>query len=152
MWQNIYEFSHLSELLNRVICCAGRAASTKTNILSAFFLHVRQHLSRWEGLLAVPRRWSSTCRVWFLLFMKPLGPQPSLCSRDAGGVSLLKMLFHFLLDLWLSQCIKGLHLDRESAMRDGPSQWPPEFLPEMCVPLTSAKSCALFPFSPFRNK
>ena len=46
-------------------------------------------------------------------------PQPSVCSRDAGGVSLLKMLFHFLLDLRLSECIKELHLDGESAMHDG---------------------------------
>lgn len=38
-------------------------------------------------------------------------PQPSLCSRDAGGVPLLKMLFHLLLDLRLSECIKELHLD-----------------------------------------
>lgn len=45
-------------------------------------------------------------------------PQPSLCSRDAGGVLLLKMLFHFLLDLGLSECIKELHLDRESAIHE----------------------------------
>lgn len=45
----------------------------------------------------------------------PRPPPPFLCSRDAGGVSLLKMLFHHLLDLRLSACIKGLHLDGESA-------------------------------------
>lgn len=36
---------------------------------------------------------------------------PSLCSTDAGGVSLLKMLFHFLLDLPFSECITELHLE-----------------------------------------
>lgn len=51
-------------------------------------------------------------------------PQPSLCSRDAGGVSLLKMLFHFLLNLQLSECIKELHLDRELALHDGLSLFP----------------------------
>lgn len=55
-------------------------------------------------------------------------PQPSLCSTDAGGVSLLKMLFHFLLDLWLSECIKELHLDRESAIHGGVSLLPRESL------------------------
>lgn len=57
-------------------------------------------------------------------------PQPSLCSTDAGGVSLLRMLFHFLLDLRLSECIKELHLDRESAVHDGLSlcRPPPESL------------------------
>lgn len=55
-------------------------------------------------------------------------PALSLCSRDAGGVSLLKMLFHFLLDLLLSECIKELHLDRESAIHDGLSLCAPESL------------------------
>lgn len=74
-------------------------------------------------------------------------PQPSLCSRDAGGVSLLKMLFHFLLDLWLSGCIKELHLDRESAIHDGLSLYTLEALYKICVPRISqtVMSYSLFP-------
>lgn len=55
-------------------------------------------------------------------------PRLSLCSRDAGGVSLLKMFFHFLLDLWLSECIKELNLDKESAIHDGLTLYPLECL------------------------
>lgn len=61
------------------------------------------------------------CQICSLLFMRPpTTPHPHphphlLCSRDAGGVSLLKMLIHHLLDLRPSACIKGLHLDGEAA-------------------------------------
>lgn len=73
-------------------------------------------------------------------------PQPSLCSRDAGGVSLLRMLFHILLDLGLSECIKELHLDRESAIHDGLSLYTPWSPSKRYVWLTSAKLYVLFPF------
>lgn len=75
-------------------------------------------------------------------------PQPSVCSRDAGGVSLLKMLFHSLLDLRLSECIKELHLDRESAI-----PWVcycgPRSPSRRCVPLKNQPNSTSS--SPFKN-
>lgn len=83
------------------------------------------------------------CQSCSLLFMRPLSPPtPILCSRDAGGVSLLKMLFHHLLDLRLSACIKGLHLDRESASTRRPIfVHPRSLLQTFSAYRAAAKSC-----------
>lgn len=130
--------------------CTGLHINDDWNIklhpppLSHFTLQ-EQHVTRWEGLLAVPRRWSSTCQGLASVIYEASQPQPSLCSRDAGGPSLLKMFFHFLLDLRLSECIKELNLDGETAMHEGLVLYPPPRISSKIeIWLTSAKLFVLF--------
>lgn len=134
-WSNYKRWLHIYNLLllsgGTDLHCATYTWRLKYKLhpppLSHFTLQ-QQHVTRWEGLLAVPRRWSSTCQGLASVIYEASQPQPSRCSRDAGGLSLLKMFFHFLLDLRLSECIKELNLDRETVMHEGLALYPPQDL------------------------
>lgn len=81
-WLNIPSY-HSAELFIRVklLCWATFTwwLQSKTKHC-AFFL-----LPPAEGLLAVPRRWSSTCQVWLLLFMRPHSPSPHSAAEMQVG-------------------------------------------------------------------